>query len=123
MAFFLSKESIAKGGQFQTGMTVNVLKLKKDPAPERAMKVIAEYARAGDVQKLWEAENGVLKLYGARIHVRADPPSFTEHLLAIGNSRTNTLYVIVFESPDATWDEAWKLGEVMLTDFLLDDEI
>ena len=52
-----------------------------------------------------------------------DPPIFIEHVLAIGNSRTNTLYFIQFESPEATWDEAWRKGEVMLKDFLLDDEI
>jgi hypothetical protein len=121
-AFFISKESIEKGGEFETGLTVNVFKLKRD-APDRAMKTIAQYAQLGDVQKLWEEENGVLKLYGARIHVTKDPPAFTEHLLAIGNSRTNTLYIVLFESPDASWDDAWKKGEVMLGNFLLDDEI
>ncbi len=122
-AFFISQESIEKGGEFATGLSVNVVKLKKDAAPERAMKVIAEYSQLGKVQKLWEAENGALKLYGARIHVTKDPPAFTEQVLAIGNSQTNTLYVIFFESPDASWDEAWKKGEVILGDFRLDDEI
>jgi hypothetical protein len=55
--------------------------------------------------------------------VTKDPPAFTEHLLAVGNSRTNTLYIVLFESPDASWDDAWKKGEVMLGNFLLDDEI
>lgn len=121
-AFFISKESIAKGGDFATGLSVNVVKLKKDPVLERAKTVIAQYAQLGEVQKLWEEENGALQLYGARIHVTRDPPAFTEHLLAIGNTRTNTLYIVLFESPDESWDEAWKKGEVMLGNFLLDDE-
>jgi hypothetical protein len=29
----------------------------------------------------------------------------------------------MFESPDTTWDEAWKKGEVILGNFRLDDEI
>jgi hypothetical protein len=41
----------------------------------------------------------------------------------VGNSRTNTLYTIIFESPDLLWNDAWKKGEVMLKDFRLDDEI
>jgi len=121
-AFFISKENIAKGGEFQTGLSVNVIKLQKDPARQRARQYIAENSLLGEVQKLWEAENGALQLYGARIHVTKDPPLFTEHLLAIGNTRTNTLYIVLFESPDESWDEAWKKGEVMLGNFLLDDE-
>jgi len=121
-AFFISKENIAKGGEFATGLTVNVVKLKEGSVLERARTVIAQYAQLGEVQKLWEEENGALQLYGARIHVTKDPPLFTEHLLAIGNTRTNTLYIVLFESPDASWDEAWKKGEVMLGNFLLDDE-
>ena len=120
-AFFISKERIAKGGEFATGLTVSVVKLKEG-ALERAKTVIAQSAQLGEVQKLWEEENGALQLYGARIHVTKDPPAFTEHLLAIGNTRTNALYIVLFESPDASWDEAWKKGEVMLGNFLLDDE-
>lgn len=122
-AFFISKESIEKGGEFSTGLTINVQKVQDGSASDRAMKALAQLAQVGEVQKLWEAENGVLKLYGARIHVTVDPPAFTEHLLTIGNSQTNTLYLIIFESPDSQWDDAWEKGEVMLKDFLLDDEI
>ena len=51
-----------------------------------------------------------------------DSSPFTEQVLAIGNSRTDALYLIFFESPDAMWDDAWKTGEVMLKVFFLDDE-
>jgi hypothetical protein len=119
---FLSKENIDQSGKFDTGLTINVFKNKKD-APARARQYIAEQAQGGDVVNLWEAENGVLKLYGVRLHVTRDPPAFTEHVLAIGNEKTDTLYILMFESPDATWDEAWKKGEVMLGNFRLDDEI
>ncbi len=119
---FISKESIDKDGKFQTGLTINVFPHKKD-APARARQFVAEQASAGDVVNLWEADNGPLKLYGVRLHVTRDPPAFTEHILAIGNSNTDTLYIFLFESPDATWDEAWKKGEAMLGNFRLDDAI
>lgn len=122
-AFFISQEDISKGGEFQTGLSVNVQKLKKDPAPDRAHLLIAQLAEGNELQHFWQDEEGVLKLFGARIRVTVDPPIFIEQVLAIGNSQTNTLYFIRFESPEATWDEAWRKGEVMLKDFLLDDEI
>jgi hypothetical protein len=120
---FISREDIGIVGEFVTGLTINVEKLKTGSAPDRAAMVIAQLSALGKVQQAWQSEEGALKLYGARIHVTADPPPFTEQVLAIGNSRTNTLYTIIFESPDLLWDDAWKKGEVMLRDFLLDDEI
>lgn len=35
LAYFITKENIETNGQFQTGLTVNVFHLKKDPAVER----------------------------------------------------------------------------------------
>ena len=121
-AIFISKQSTQEGGRFTTGLTVNVQKAPHGSAQDRARKAITQFGRLGEIQKLWEAENGALKLYGARIHVTKDSPPFTEQVLAIGNSRTDALYEIFFESPDPLWDEAWKTGEVMLKDFFLDDE-
>jgi hypothetical protein len=119
---FITRESIDQAGKFETGLTINVFPHKKD-APARARQFIAEQAVAGDVVNTWEKENGALKLYGVRLHVTRNPPAFTEHILAIGNDKTDTLYIFLFESPDKTWDEAWKKGEVILGNFRLDDEI
>jgi hypothetical protein len=118
---FISKEPIRSGGEFSTGLTINVQKVKGS-ASESAMKAIAHFTRLGTYEDLRQAETGVMKLYGARVHVTADPPSFTEVVTAIGNDKTGTLYILMFESPDPSWDGAWKTGQVMLSNFLLDDE-
>jgi hypothetical protein len=36
LAYFIRKESIENGGEFQTGLTVNVFHLKKDPGSNGA---------------------------------------------------------------------------------------
>ena len=119
---FISKEEIRGGKDFSTGLTINVQKVKGS-ASDRAMKAVAQFARLGTYDDLREAENGVMKVYGARVHVTAKPPAVTEQVLAIGNEKTGTLYILVFESPDSSWDDAWKTGEVILNQFRLDDEI
>jgi hypothetical protein len=123
-AFFISQEDIDKAGQFETGLTVNVLSLQRDPAQRRAMQAAADFAGTGQLLDSWDTEAGVLRGFGCRIRrVERGRPPLILHFLAIGNSRTNTLYLILFESPEANWGEAWKKGEVMLRDFLLDDEV
>lgn len=124
-AFFITQEDIDKTGRFETGLTVNVQTLKKDKAPEYAADFIAmaakQYELIGDP---WRTETGVLKGYGCRVRkVEKGFPTLIMHDLAIGNSRTNTLYLIMFESPEPTWNDAWAKGEQILRQFFLDDEI
>ena len=65
--FFITKEDIGKGGSFETGLSVNVQTLKKDPAQERAAAFIGEISRAGEVLESWGAETGVMKGYALRV--------------------------------------------------------
>lgn len=123
-AFFITQEKIEEGGEFETGLTVNVQTLKRDKAPERALQVIAAMAEGHEILESWKRGEGPLESFGARIRiVEKGRPALINHLLAIGNRRTNTLYILFFESPEAKWPEAWKKGEVMLREFLLDDEV
>lgn len=123
-AFFITQEDIDKSGEFQTGLTVNVLPPEKDPAPERAKNAIGALIQIGRLQDFWETEKGVLKGFGCRVRkVDEGQPPLVMHTLVIGNSRTNTLYILIFESLEKSWDEAWAKGETILKLFILDDEI
>jgi hypothetical protein len=77
-----------------------------------------------EVLDKWMREAGALKAFGCRVRENErDHPPLIIHLLAIGNEKTDSLYLILFESPEKSWDQAWAKGQVMLEKFLLDDEI
>ena len=123
-AFFITKEDIDKNGTFETGLSVNVQTLKKDPAQERAAAFVGEIITSHEVLESWGTETGVMKAYACRVRrVSPEHSPLIIQALAIGNSRTNTLYLIFFESPESSWDAAWKQGEPILTSFLLDDAV
>jgi hypothetical protein len=125
-AFFISQEDIGKGGEFETGLTVNVFVPSEGKAQERALAHIAGLAQTpgNELQETWQMETGVLKGVGGRFRrVDKDYPPLIMHVLAVGNSATNTLYIIMFESPEKTWDKAWVKGEQMMKLFVLDDEV
>lgn len=124
-AFFITQEDIDKKGEFETGLTLNVFHLKKDKAPERAVALIAEFTQSPghELQDTWEVKSGALQGLAARFRqTEKGYPPLIKAVLAIGNSRTNTLYLVIFESPESSWKAAWAKGETMLKDFLLDDE-
>jgi hypothetical protein len=45
------------------------------------------------------------------------------HTLAVANPKTNTLYLIIFESLEPEWDKAWKIGKPIMDMLALEDEI
>jgi hypothetical protein len=122
--YFISQEDIDVAGSFETGLTINVQTFKRDKAVARAAQVVAALSEANEVLHTWTTEAGVLKGFGCRVReTEKGHPPLIMHALAIGNERTNTLYLLIFESPEASWDKAWAKGQVMLEKFLLDDEI
>ena len=41
----------------------------------------------------------------------------------LGNPKTDMLYVIIFEAPQAEWTEAWRWGRVITTHILLNGDL
>jgi hypothetical protein len=122
IAFFITAEDIEKNGGFQTGLTVNVIHLKKDAAPERAALFIADLAEAAEILTQWHEKKGVMTIFGCKARKEeAGYPPLRMHTLAVGNGRTNALYLMTFESPESSWEDAWKKGRFILEEFVLDD--
>ncbi|MGE5278597.1 MAG: hypothetical protein ACM3SU_16530 [Acidobacteriota bacterium] len=123
-AFFITLEDIDKSGSFETGLTVNVQKVQRDKAPGKAAQFIVGMMQGHQVLDQWAKEAGVMKIFGCRVReTEKGHPPLVIHVLALGNERTNTLYVVMFESPESSWDAAWAKGRVMLETFRLDDEV
>ncbi len=129
LAYFISKEAIAAKGSFQTGLSINVLPHVSKGSGVSAVEYAARYietARSGKrvVLAPWARDMGPFKSFGVRIHHEdAIGGDYITHHLAIGNAETDTLYLMTFESPSASWDASWKVGENMLKMFLIDTDI
>ena len=128
--YFLTEQNIESEGRFLTGLTINVVRNSQErtnrTAPDYARSFIAMAAEAANEEVLesWESSVSTLEGFGVLVRNTSDPETPTIiHRLAIGNSSTDTLYILFFESPEPTWENAWKFGEVMLKMFLIDDEI
>jgi hypothetical protein len=122
LAYFITKENIDKDGQFQTGLTVNVFHLKKDPAVERAKYMIDQLATAKHGEK-WAQDVGPFREFGCLTKDTDASGTTVMHTLTVANPRTNTLYLFIFESPESDWDVAWKTGKQIMDRLALDDAI
>lgn len=125
LAYFITEQDIRKEGRFQTGLSLNVLPPRKStPAKEYAAGYISKVAKENELLQIWDTQAGALVGYGCRVRTKDKTRGpLILHTLMLANTRTNRLYLFVFESPEKNWTAAWKLGEQMMTMLVLDDEV
>lgn len=121
---FISKDSIEQVGRFRTGLTLNV---SHDPQPglppsETAMHIMEQFRqrseRAWDVEPYW-----IGPFRGGQGFFTLSTPEgwkLTERVMALGNDATGTFYLAIFESPEAEWEQAKEIGELLLTHLGMD---
>jgi hypothetical protein len=113
LAYFITKENIEKNGQFQTGLTVNVFRLKKDSAVERGKNIIDQLAAAKHGEK-FARDVGPFREFGCLTKDTDASGTSVVHTLTVANPKTNTLYLFIFESPESDWEAAWKTGKQIM---------
>lgn len=123
-AYFATKENIDEVGQFSTGMTINVVNDKSIDAVEYAKGIIENLAKSATTKKIigqWEYEQDPVVSY--QLHIEAEYPNIksddpnhkkTLYYTTIAHRDTNTLYIVMFESPIKLWDVEWETGAKMI---------
>lgn len=122
LAYFITQEDLAKNGEFTTGLTINVFRLKNDSAVEHGKAMIDQMAAQHHV-KTWNSAIGPFQEFGCDLKDTDASGTVVMHALTVANPKTNTLYLFIFESPMASWDTAWKLGQQIMDTLAIDDDI
>jgi hypothetical protein len=124
LALFITQEKIENEGRFKTGLTINVLRhAKPGAAVEYAAAFIGRLATQHNAGDIWSREFGPLKGFGCRYKVGSTDDAPIAHTLMVANPRTGTLYLFLFEAPNATWADAWAKGEKIMNALAVDDEM
>jgi len=117
-AYFITKESIEQGGDFNTGLTINVFRELKESAAEHGQALIEQIATKMHCVN-WTQTAGPFQEFGCE----AKDSESAMHYLIVANPKTNTLYLFIFESPVSDWNSAWKLGKQIMDNLAIDDDI
>ena len=122
LAVFITKEDISKVGEFQTGMSLNVFQLRKDRAVDRGQDLVGNIAKAKHAE-MWTQKFGSFVEFGCQVTDADAAGTIVMHVLTVANPKTNTLYYFTFESPESSWEDAWKTGKQIMDMLALDDEV
>ena len=122
--FYMTRENFLDGGTFDTGLTVNVIRGDGSTDPvDGARRFVERMLERNEELESWEIGSGGFKGFGCRTRTPAEAENGSRimHTLAMGNASTGTVYLMWFESREETWPDAWKIGEKVLDQFVLDE--
>jgi hypothetical protein len=127
--YVISKESVATNGVFETGLTMQAIKSlqKKKGMPPSVLAIQMAQGILGqrENKKLstQDVSSGPFRAFFIRYRNAPEVAKpIVIHQVFIANDKKDTLFIVTFEAPEKSWDEAWRIGEPMVKKFLIDDE-
>ena len=127
LTYYLTQEAVGESGEYQTGLSLQVVRKVKArtgrPAPEYAELLLLRTGFGPGQQQLEKTAAVEGPFRKRTVRYREAPPEAKARVvyqLALANAKTDTLYLLTFESPEKEWPEAWRLGAVMVRELVLD---
>ena len=125
--YYLSREEIGEAGEFDMGMSVHVVRKAKAqtrrPAAEYADLLMLRAGHGPGRQPLEKASSVEGPFRKWTVRYRESAPGAEARIvfqMALANVKTDTLYLLTFESAEADWPNAFELGEAMMRELVLD---
>ena len=125
--YYLTEEPVGESGEFATGLSVQVVRRAtartRHPAAEYAQLLLLRTGFGPGRQRLADTAAVAGPWHRRAVRYREAAPDAEPRIvyqLALANARTDTLYLLTFESPEKDWPAAWRLGRVMVREWVLD---
>lgn len=119
-AVFITKTSIADGGDFDIGLTVNAfdrVSLRGVKPSAWAASMIARLAKRGRILKADVVKGNAVDMNVVRLLDTARGAPVVVHYLTIGDDAKDRGWLIFFEAPQTDWDANYPIGRAMLDAF------
>ena len=120
-SLFISKEDIATSGEFQTGLSLNLVhgvKKKSGLSSTRYAVAFLSKALEGN-EELMSFANQSNGMNNFGIRIKNQNLNIVIHYYLVANDAEDTLRIFMFESPIKDWDAAWQIGEPMFRNLIL----
>jgi hypothetical protein len=104
-ACFISKEKIAPGKEFETGLSVNLVTVKAGTSPsEAAQRFLNKQAGRGELLERSSSHQGALDVLRAEQIVKEpDWPALRLRHVIVASAPTARIYVLLFETREELW--------------------
>ena len=120
VSFFVTEDKPDANGEFDVGLSVNILRKQPGNVSELAKAKIEKAAEASQVLGKSQNQSGAFDQY---LCIVRDGKRVV-YTLVIANTRTNSLITATFECPMDKWNEVWQQkGQTIMSRLIFDDGI
>ena len=126
-ALFITKEKITSEQTFNTGLTLNFnthISRKAKVMPSKyalsLISLLIQEKSTHIITKPWKYKKGENLNIGVTF---VNQENITIAYQLIANDQKDTLYVILFESPNDQWDNNWTLGRSIIQHLRIDSHL
>ncbi|MEI6221881.1 MAG: hypothetical protein WCP97_03870 [bacterium] len=129
IACFISKESIELEKEYKTGFSINIVQDIPGKQGQSALEYVKGLTQAAQSKYSTSAPTKIdsqgspfsgYSLYINDQQIQEGP--ITVYDLFMANDAKGTIFIITYEAPKSSWDEAWKIGQVILGKMVLNAE-
>jgi hypothetical protein len=115
-ACFISKEKIAPGKEFETGLSVHLVPVKPDVSPsDVAQRYLDKRAGSGQLLDRSSSHQGSLELFRMEQIVKdPDWPTLRYRHVIVASPATGKLYLLLFETREELWARNFPVIEPVL---------
>ena len=119
-----------KNRRYQTGLTINAVKNVSKRTNLNADLYAAYYIyeyMAGSMEVIdkWDEKKGVFTGYGCEVLKKIERVNsetvFRLKVIAVANKKTDTLYIIIFGSPEAEWESYTEIEQTLINNMILSE--
>ncbi len=125
--YYCTREAMGDSGEFTTGLSLQVVRKAtartRHPAAEYAGLLMLRTGFGPGRSRLADTSVVAGPWHKWVVRYREAAPDAEPRIiyqLALANAKTDTLYLLTFESPEKEWPAAWALGAVMVREWVLD---
>lgn len=114
LAFFITQDAFTPPEKFEVGVSISVF--RNDPgAPDRIKHTLEKLASAHAVELRGGSSGGPFATLACQFESpREGKEPVRTHVMGIANAKTNTVYLVFFESPASRWTAVWPTGKTIL---------
>ena len=112
-ACFITREDYSKTRSFSTGVTVQVIVKPRGVVSTNRIGVMVENLKKKNrIILLTGMNNGIFR--GTIVQYNPEKSAFRIHEIILANTKTNTIYIVIFRCPEKSWSRSWPTGKTIL---------
>jgi hypothetical protein len=109
------------GKNADTKITINIIRRQKSPKPYVG-EIHSNFTNNNSILESFKNDDGKFSMTRSTIKIQKDNYFIRILLQTYINQKTNSIYIIIYETPEKEWNSNWRTFDTVLTNLNLSND-